>query len=215
MHATAFYMLYKNQLVLTGKLNDVGAYTRMNTPSSKRIGIETDITWKPFFSWLEYNGSLSISSNTIRNFTGYIDDYDLGGQISQQYRNTQISFSPSLILGSQFALYPFKKCQQELFTNWHTSFIGKYVGKQYLDNTASEDRKLDPFYQLDVIAFLPFTIHKNYKCMFIAGVINITNHLFEANGYTFRSKSDNVVTSSNYYFPQAGRRYTIGLGITL
>ena len=38
--ATLYYMLYKNQLVLTGKINDVGSYTRINVPNSYRAGIE-------------------------------------------------------------------------------------------------------------------------------------------------------------------------------
>ncbi|MEJ7671196.1 MAG: TonB-dependent receptor [Chitinophagaceae bacterium] len=79
--ATTYYMYYRNQLVLTGKINDVGAYTRTNTPSSYRLGIELQGKAN-ILPWLNASANIAFSKNKIKNFTEYIDDYDNGGQKS-------------------------------------------------------------------------------------------------------------------------------------
>lgn len=72
-------MLYKNQLVHTGKVNDVGAYTRTNIPKSYRSGVEITAAAK-ISKWLMVNGNITLSRNKIKNFTEYIDDYDNNNQ---------------------------------------------------------------------------------------------------------------------------------------
>ena len=68
-------MLYKNELVLTGKINDVGEYTRTNTPRSWRLGMEFQGSFKPA-AWIQASGNLTISENKISDYTSYVDDYD-------------------------------------------------------------------------------------------------------------------------------------------
>ena len=72
-------MNYKDQLVLSGQINDVGAYTRTNIPKSYRAGIELQGNIK-FNSRVNATANLAISKNKVQNFTEYIDDYDNGGQ---------------------------------------------------------------------------------------------------------------------------------------
>ncbi len=82
--ATLYYMNYKNQLVLTGQINDVGAYTRTNIPKSYRMGVELQGGIK-FTSWMNASANLALSKNKVKNFTEYIDDYDNGGQKTNSF----------------------------------------------------------------------------------------------------------------------------------
>ena len=121
-----YYMNYKDQLVLTGKINDVGAYTRTNISKSYRTGIEIQSN-VVLAKWLNIEANISMSENKVKDFTEYIDDYDNGGQITNQYKKSTLLLSPSLVAGSIINLIPFKDGEINL--------INKYVSKQYLDNT--------------------------------------------------------------------------------
>jgi iron complex outermembrane receptor protein len=88
-------MLYKNQLVLTGKINDVGAYTRENVPNSFRMGIELQGSYV-IAKWLHAQANITLSSNKIKSYTEYADDYDNGGQVTFLHKNTTIALSPSI-----------------------------------------------------------------------------------------------------------------------
>ena len=120
--ATAYYMYYHNQLVLTGKINDVGAYTRTNTPSSYRLGIELQGKAN-LLPWLNASANIAFSKNKIKNFTEYVDDYDNGGQNTFQYHNTDISFSPNAVAGCTINFIPLK--------NAEIGFLSKYVGREF------------------------------------------------------------------------------------
>ncbi|HET6991124.1 MAG TPA: TonB-dependent receptor, partial [Bacteroidia bacterium] len=134
--ANLYYMDYVNQLVLTGKVNDVGAYTRVNVPNSYRAGIELEAGYKICKS-LSFMANATYSQNKIRNYQEYLDDYDNGGQVVNVYSNTDIAFSPSIISAASLTY----KCKK----GFSATFTEKYVGKQYLDNTSSDLRKLDAY----------------------------------------------------------------------
>ena len=199
---TGYYMYYKDQLVLTGKINDVGAYTRTNIPKSYRAGVEmvaaADITL-----WLKAAANLSVSKNKVEDFTEYIDDYDNGGQIINQYNSTDIAFSPNIVGAATISFIPVK--------NAELSFISKYVGKQYLDNTQNESRKLSAYYTQD--ARLIYTISKKWlkELNIILQANNLFDKLYEPNGYTFSYYSGGSLTTENYYFPMAARNYIVGV----
>ncbi|HKG70201.1 MAG TPA: TonB-dependent receptor, partial [Segetibacter sp.] len=129
--ATGYHMLYKNQLILTGQINDVGAYTRVNVPNSYRTGIELQGKVN-VANWINAAANLTISKNKIKNSDEYLDDYDNGGQIFIHHKNTDISFSPSVISGATVNLLPVK--------NGEISLLSKYVSRQYLDNTEDINR---------------------------------------------------------------------------
>ena len=201
---TGYYMHYNDQLVLTGRINDVGAYTRTNIPQSYRAGIEL-VAAGEITSWLKATGNFSVSKNKVVDFIEYIDDYDNGGQQTKQYSSTDIAFSPNLVGGAVISFFPVK--------NAELSFIGKYVGKQYLDNTQDENRKLDAFYTQD--ARLIYTINKG--CLKELNIIlqanNLFNKMYEPNGYTFSYYYGGSLTTENYYFPMAGMNFMIGVNM--
>ncbi|MBD0255479.1 MAG: TonB-dependent receptor, partial [Cytophagales bacterium] len=124
--ANLYYMHYRDQLVLTGEINDVGAYVRTNIPRSYRAGLELDGSVQ-LLNKLHWAANATFSRNKIRDFRQFVDDYDLGEQRLDAYRETDISFSPRFIGSSTLTYSPVKDLSVAL--------VSKYVSKQYLDNT--------------------------------------------------------------------------------
>ena len=114
--ATAYYMIYENQLILTGKINDVGAYTRENVGYSERKGIELEAAVR-INNKLDWSGNVSISENTIAHYTEYVDNWDTWGQETNTYENTSIAFSPDLIWASKLDYQFTKTLNYNLFQN--------------------------------------------------------------------------------------------------
>lgn len=202
--ATLYYMKYKDQLVLTGKINDVGAYTRTNIPDSYRMGIELQGNIQPA-NWFRAGANLTFSENKIKNFTEYIDDYDNGGQKTNNYSSTDIALSPSIVGAANITFLPFK--------NAEFSLLGKWVSKQYLDNTQNDGRKLDPYYVQD--ARFIYTFHKGFlkEANIILQVNNIFNTKYEPNGYTYNYIYGGELSVNNYYFPMAGTNFMTGINM--
>lgn len=202
--AFLYYMQYEDQLVLNGKINDVGAYTRINIPKSYRTGIEL-VGSSKIMEWFHASFNLTLSRNKVLDFTEFIDDYDVGGQKDYSYSSTDIAFSPSIITGYNLVFKPFK--------NLDLAVMGKYTGKQYLDNTQNENRKLDPYYVQDLQArySIPAKILK--QATLVLQVNNAFNDLYEPNGYTFSYFYGGELITENYYYPMAGRNFIIGLNL--
>jgi iron complex outermembrane receptor protein len=199
-------MKYKDQLVLTGKINDVGAYTRTNIDDSYRTGIELQGNAKPY-KWLHASGNIAFSRNRVQNFSEFIDDYDNGGQKQNQYKEADIAYSPELVGSATLSFLPFK--------NASFSLIGKYVSDQYLDNTQQESRKLDAFFTQDLRAVYSFKKKGLKEVLIIGQVNNLFNTMYEPNGYTFSYYANNELATENYYFPMAGINWMLGINIKL
>ena len=204
--ATLYYMDYKDQLVNTGKINDVGAYTRTNTPNSYRMGAELQAAVK-INQWLNASGNISFSKNKIKNFTEYIDDYDNGGQLINQYKNTTISFSPDVVSATDINFIP--------VVNGEISFQSKYVSSQFLDNTSNIHRSINPYFIHDVR--LSYTLHEKFfkEVNFILKVNNILDKKYEPNGYTYNYFYGGKLDVENYYFPMAGVNFLAAINIKL
>ena len=204
--ANLYYMSYKDQLVLTGKINDVGAYTRTNIPKSYRAGIE-------FFGNAELNkfisvaGNLTLSKNKVKDFTEYFDDYDNGGQGSKFYKEANISFSPDIISSLSLNIVPLK--------NALLTLTGKYVGDQYLDNTSNRKRKLHDYYTQDVKAGYIIKGKKLNEVNLFLQANNIFSRLYEPNGYTFSYINGGVLNTENFYYPMAPANFTLGVNIKI
>lgn len=204
--ATFYYMKYKDQLVLTGKINDVGAYTRTNIPESFRAGIELQGGIK-FNSWINTTANLTLSRNKVNDFEEYIDDYDNGGQKINSFSSADIAFSPNITGAGSLNVLPFK--------NTEISFISKYVSKQFLDNTGNNSRRLNSFYVQDIRVI--YTIKKKWlKEVTITGQVNnLFNKEYEPNGYTYSYIWGGETITENYYFPMSGTNFIIAVNIRL
>ena len=201
-----FYMLYKDQLVLTGKINDVGAYTRTNIPNSYRAGMELQGN-KKINQRISVQGNLTLSENKIRNFTEYIDDYDNGGQQVKFSKNTDISFSPSIVGSLSVNYMPVKSME--------INFIGKYVDRQYLDNTSQRSRSLHDYYTQDIRMSYTFIGKAIRSIKIFAQCNNLFSKKYEPNGYSFSYVYGGNISTENYYFPMARINFMAGLSIAL
>ena len=215
--ATAYYMIYENQLILTGKINDVGAYTRENVGYSERKGIELEAAVK-INNKLDWSGNVSISENTIAHYTEYVDNWDTWGQETNTYENTSIAFSPDLIWAS--------KLDYQLDKNMELQLISKYVGDQYIDNTSSEDRQLEAYLVHHGRAIWNIKSKLFKAAKLTLQVNNLLDESYVNNAWIYRFISDGYdprpddpyVTANSEggydmagYFPQAKRNFLIGL----
>lgn len=215
----AYYMIYENQLVLTGQINDVGAYTRTNIDYSERKGIEVEAAYV-ISEKLKWVGNATFSENKIANFTEYVDNWDTWGQETIQYEDTDISFSPDLIWASTFSY--------QLNNNLNAQFISKYVGDQYIDNTSSEERMLEAYliHNARLSVNIDTKLFKTAKITF--QVNNLLEEKYSNNAWIYRFISDgydprpddpyvNANSEGGYdmagYFPQAGRNYLLGISL--
>lgn len=204
--ANVYYMNYRDQLVLTGAINDVGSYTRTNIPNSYRLGIELQ-GGASLASWLRFNANLALSRNKIGSFTEYIDNYDNGGQNPVAHKDADISFSPNIIAAGTITLKPVQAVEINL--------LSKYVGKQYMDNTQNEQRKLSAYFTEDLQAVwtIRHVVFKEWKLT--AQVNNLFNRMYEPNGYTYSYIYNNSLSTENGYYPMAGTNFMVGLNIKL
>lgn len=204
LQANVYYMDYKNQLVQTGKLNDVGAYTRTNIPKSYRAGVELQGSAR-LNNMFSLAVNAAFSQNKVKNYTAFIDNYDAGKQDTISYGNKDIAFSPNVVAGYTLTIQPVKNLRVDL--------LGKYVGRQYLDNTGSKERSLNGYYTSDVrLAYaVPQNLFKELGLQFM--VNNVFNKKYEPNGATYTWIADGKVVSDNYYYPMAGTNFMVGLNV--
>ncbi|MFH5884177.1 TonB-dependent receptor [Halalkalibaculum sp. DA3122] len=186
-----YYMNYRNQLALTGEINDVGASIRQNVPESYRAGVELQVGTK-LYRGLEWSGNATFSRNRIENYTYY-----LGGQEVATYENTALSFSPAVIGNSVFGF------TEDQFS---AELISKYVSRQYLDNTETKSRSLDPYVLHDVrLGYRFVDIPFARAVQLTLQINNLLSEKYETNGYTFGWVAGEEEQHFNYYYPQAGR----------
>lgn len=213
-NVNGYYMGYRDQLVLTGQLNDVGAYIRENVASSYRAGLELDGAYRVNDQWT-FGGNITFSRNKIDEFVAFDDIYDenwgFAGQEATAFSNTDIAFSPNVVASAVIDYSPVK--------NLGISLMNKYVGDQYLDNTQNDNRKLDSFWTTDVrLSYSVFPgIVKQMDFNII--VYNAFNRLYEPNGYTFsyfvpaEQAGGREQVTENFYYPMAGTNIMAGVSI--
>ena len=204
----SYYMDYKNQLVLTGALNDVGAPIRATSGSSYRLGLEIDAAIR-ISDKFSIKPNATFSSNKNRDFFITKD----GATAPKSLGNTDLSFSPDLIFGNIFTYQPIENLQ--------FSFLSKYVGAQYLSNFSSEistNDVLDSYFTSDINIVYELETTKIFKSItFTALVNNIFNAEYVSNGYYYTFDDDysvaNQVTTMDGagYYPQATRNFLVGV----
>ncbi len=203
-----YLMDYKNQLVLTGELNDVGSNVRTNADKSYRTGVELIGGFKPNEKW-ELMGNLTFSRNKIRVFNEVIYDYGVAfdefNVVTNNFEDVDISFSPNVIGGASLSYNPLQSLSITL--------LSKYVGKQFLDNTGNEARRIDDYLVNDLR--LTYQLRPKFfkSVTFTLLVNNILDVEYESNGYTFGYMGGGQNIRENFYYPQAGTNFLAGLSI--
>ncbi|HSH50300.1 MAG TPA: TonB-dependent receptor plug domain-containing protein, partial [Bacteroidales bacterium] len=204
LQANIYYMYYINQLVLTGKINDVGSAIMTNVDESYRLGLELSGGFK-IFNKLQIGANVTFSKNKINDFTEYVDNWDTGGQKEKKLEETDLSFSPEIIANSTISY--------DITKSIKTEFISKYVGKQYIDNTSNDERSIDPYFINDLKLSYTINTSKIKAIKFNIMINNIFDHQYESNAWAYRYILGGEEYVMDGYFPQAGINL-IG-GITL
>lgn len=212
-NANFYYMKYKDQLVLTGELTDVGYAVMENVPNSYRLGAELTLGLKPI-SWLKFDANATFSKNVIKDFTNQAnltdnttDWNETGLTVPERIGDATISFSPSLVGSGKLSVIPTK--------NLTISWITKYVGEQYLDNTTNNARKLDAYLVNNFSVDYRFKV-KGTKSIYIQGMVNnVLNNKYEANAWVYRTlfQSGELEYVSIGYYPQAEINFALKLGV--
>jgi iron complex outermembrane receptor protein len=205
IEANVYYMNYKDQLVQTGKLNNVGAYVRTNIQKSYRMGVELQGSTR-LGNYCSLSVNAALSQNKIPDFTAFIMNYDTNEEESRHFSKTDIAFSPNAVAGYTFTVTPVK--------NLDISVIGKYVSKQYMDNTSNKASQLDAYYvnNLRFIYLVPQPLFKELGLQFALN--NVFDTKYSPNGATFPAIENGVIVPYNYYYPMAGINFFAGVNIS-
>ena len=209
-HAAAnlYLMNYRNQLVLTGELNEIGEAVSANVPRSYRAGLELQGGFS-LSCGLEWTGNLTLSRNRIRDFKetiyGYDDAWNDLPPVEINHGDTHIAFSPEILAGSRLA-YSVKGLRAELTT--------QYVGKQYMSNADVPEHRLDDYCvsHLDLsYSFAPRRYVKNVRVG--VAIYNLFNAEYETNGWASSSYLNTPDNRVNYtgYAAQAGTNFLANL----
>lgn len=189
-----YYMDYKNQLILSGKISEIGEALTNNIEDSYRAGIEL-IAGVKLAHFLNWNGNATFSRNKIRNFIEYVDDWDTGKQRINYLGSTSISFSPDVIANSLFDFH---------YKAFNASFNSQYVGRQYLDNTASKERSIDAYFINSLRLGYVFTPRFVKELSLDVTINNLFNEEYETNGFVYSYYSKGERLKDDGYFTQAG-----------
>lgn len=205
LNVNGYYMLYKDQLVLTGALNDVGSAIRENSGDSYRLGLEIDGMWRFAKKW-QINPSVTFSSNKNVDYKAQIN-----GEM-KNLGNTNISFSPNVIVGNALTFSP--------KNNFNISLLTKFVGEQFMGNVDSEASKLDSYVTNDINIVYEMPLKKWFKSIsFSVLANNIFNVKYISNGYYYTYDDDysvpgSIITKEGAgYYPQA--QFNILGGVSL
>lgn len=206
LEANVYFMDYKDQLVLSGEINDVGAAIMTNVPRSYRFGIEI-MAGIQISKSLKWDVNATFSRNKVKDFTDHIDNYSPPyEQITSHLGTTDLYFSPDFLSGSKLNYSPLKGLEVMLNS--------KYVSRQYIDNTSNISRSLDPYFVNDLV------INYSFKTNFIKEITlhfminNLFNVEYETSAWVYRYYHDGQYYETDGYFPQAGMNILGGLSLS-
>ncbi len=207
--ANLYYMDYKDQLILTGEINEIGELLADNVAKSYRMGVEltAGVMISDKFKW---SGNATLSRNKIQDYTTYVDAFDDEWNYSQQVDElgeVNISYSPNLTAASLFEY----ECGA-----FHAALQSNYVGEQYLANTNDEGLLLDSYFTTDLRLSYTLAIPSISDRITIgASVGNIFGAEYSSNGYSWSCYEQGVKANYKWLVPQATRNYMINLSINL
>ena len=203
LNLNAYYMLYNEQLVLTGAIDDVGAPIRTNSGSSYRVGIESEINLE-LSKKLDISSNLTLSSNknkeVISNYNGALTNFG----------KTNLSYSPNFITNNTIN-YKFTE-------KFSLSMLSKYVGKQFMGNTDAKNSILESYFVNDLNFNLKIIPKRIFNEIVVSGLINnVLDKEYVSNGYyytyddTWSNPGQTITLDGAGYYPQATRNFLFGL----
>lgn len=177
-------MHYTDQLVATGKLNEVGYALMNNVPDSYRRGGEFQLGYKPC-NWLQLDANATLSMNRVRDYTVYFDTYDNGNdwnsvaQLSQHFEEMKLPYSPEKIAALSVTFLPVKNVKLNL--------MSKYVGEQYYTNTQNDDLKLPAYNQTNFNASWDFRLFDRADAQLSLVANNLFSQKYACNAWGYEA----------------------------
>lgn len=226
LSANLYMMEYRDMLIETGKLTDTGYAIKENVPRSWRRGVELAAAWKAL-EWMEIGGNITLSSNKICDYTAYYEMYDnmndwnYLGQKELFFDKTDILMSPSVVGMANVAFRPFVRSSGSLNSAF-LNFSGKYVGKQYYDNTSSDDRSVPAYFVADFSAGYDIPVrksaaHDDSVIRISCHIHNAFNNMYYADGWVWRAyfQQDDAWYSEAGIYPQAPVNFMLKVSFSL
>tara|TARA_A200000113_G_scaffold30966_1_gene25765 strand:- start:3069 stop:5288 length:2220 start_codon:yes stop_codon:yes gene_type:complete len=201
--ANVYWMDYQDQLVLTGALDAVGAPIRKNVGESRRIGLEVEAQWQVLDQFI-WKPNVALSSNKNLDF------YFERDGVLEALENTNLAYSPNVVIGNAFIYAP--------STSFQVGLLSKYVGEQFMGNIDSANSLLNSYFVSDISAvwtWQPNTWFDSIQWSLL--INNIFNEQYESNGYFYTyddswSNPGQIQTIEGAgYYPQAGINFLTGL----
>lgn len=211
--ANIYMMEYWDMLLETGRLSSSGYAIKENVPRSFRRGLEIAAAWKAA-PWLRLDANTTLSLNKIENYTSYVQEIDewwdeLGTTQAFDYGKTTMLMSPSVTGMVQVSVNPFVNASGSLKTTT-LSINGKFVGKQYLDNTEREEMAVPSYFVSNLSLTHEFKLNSGFLGL-SAYVNNLLNSEYYASGwrweYVYQGTKD-METGVGVY-PQATRNFMV------
>ncbi|MDR1357206.1 MAG: TonB-dependent receptor plug domain-containing protein [Tannerellaceae bacterium] len=189
-----YYMDYNNQLILSGKISEIGEALTTNIKDSYRTGVEltAGVRIAPCLGW---KGNLTLSANKVKGFTEYVDNWDTGEQDAQYLGSTDIAFSPAVIANSTFDF---------AWKGFTAGLLSQHVGRQYIDNTSSKDRSIAPFFVNNLRFGYTFKPAFVKEISIDVNINNIFDEHYATNAWVYSYTLGGDRLKDDGYFTQAG-----------
>lgn len=209
LSANIYMMEYKDQLVPTGRLSETGYVIKENVDKSFRRGVELAASWGAVKS-VKLDGNITLSRNKILNYTRYLDQFDdnwnLVSQKAENFPETDISFSPSVTGMAMITIGP--------FDGFSVSLNGKYVGKQYLDNTSDDSKSVPSYFVAGASALKSFELKNDRFIDLRFFADNIFNKKYFSNGWIYSARFLNGTSyTEEGLYPQAEINFTFKVSL--
>ena len=142
-----------------------------------------------------------------------MNDWNFLGQHTVDFRNTDILMSPSLVGMASATFRPFVSSVGSLSSAYLT-WNGKYVGRQYYDNTSSDERAIPAYFVDDMAVGYSVPLRKSLgfvrddrggSLTFSFHIHNLFNHKYYADAWLWRAyfQQDDLYYSETGLYPQA------------
>ncbi len=217
--ANFYFMEYWNMLLETGRLSDVGYAIKDNVGRSYRRGIELAAAWETT-KWMKVDANLTLSLNKIKDYSeyvSYIDNPDDWNELDKDQKiigfgTTDMLMSPSVVGMLQLTFRPFATVFSNSLKTTTLSINGKYVGRQYMDNTASKDRSIPGYFVSNLSLMHEFNVGGG-KLGISGHINNLLNNFYYADGGAYKNvaESDGRIYYGVWVYPQAPVNFMLKL----
>jgi iron complex outermembrane receptor protein len=209
-------MYYKDQLAISGQINEVGAPIKINIPQSYRFGMEISGGYQ-LNKALRIQGNAAFSRNKIVTFTEYLDDYDADfnwlGQKEFVRKQSDLALSPTVIAGAELAYSPFNQGSWAEKQHLSISLLNRYVGQQFIDNSGDKTNVLKAYTFSD----LRIVYQRNGQFLrqfeLSLWVNNLFNTLYASNAWSYRYLYGGQGAVDQGLYPMAGRNLLVGVKV--